>query len=194
MTAPYHRWLTLVLVLMHASACGALAYGSSVEDLVGAFSIEKNIRLGSSGSCFGGEGPCQMHSDPLDPSFIRPMDDDQAPSLAGFELEPAVLKPNSRAINFTLHAIDDQSGLGGSTAFFMSPAGALTKVLFLPSGRTSGTLKDGVYASRLILPEDAEKGVWMLENLTLKDVEGNARVLQREDMVKLGQPSQFLVA
>jgi hypothetical protein len=179
---------------MQASACGALAYGSSVEDLVGAFSIEKNIRLGSSGSCFGGEGPCEMHSDTLDPSFIRPMDDDQAPSLAGFELEPAVLKPDSRAINFTLHAIDDQSGLDGMAAYFISPAGTLTKVLFLPSSRTAGTLKDGVYVSRLTLPGDAEKGAWMLHNLTLRDVEGNSRVLQREDMVRLGQPSQFLVA
>jgi hypothetical protein len=121
------------------------------------------------------------------------MDDDQAPGLAGFEFEPAVLKPGSRAINFTLHAIDDQSGLGDSTAYFVSPSGRLTKVLFQPSSRTSGTLKDSTYASQLTLPKDAEKGAWMLQNLTLRDAEGNARILHSEDMMSLGLPSQFLV-
>jgi hypothetical protein len=194
MIISYHRLLILALVTMQAAACGALAYGSSVEDLVGAFSIEKSIKLGSSNSCFGGESPCPMDSDPLGQPFIRPMDDGQAPSLAGFELEPAILKPDSRAVTFTLHAIDDQSGLGDSTAYFISPAGTLAEVLFPPSSRTSGTFKDGVYASRLVLPEDAESGAWKLENLTLRDAKGNARVLQRDDMIRLGQPSGFLVA
>jgi hypothetical protein len=194
MTILYHRWLVLVAVLLQALVGGAFAYGSSVEDLVGAFSIEKTIKLGSSSSCFGGESPCPMDSDPLGQPFIRPMDDDQAPSLAGFELEPGVLRSNSRAINFTLHAIDDQSGLGGSIAYFKSPSGAFTRILFLPSNRTSGTLKDGVYASQLIFTKDVERGAWTLENLTLIDAKGNPRVLQREDMMRLGHPSEFLVA
>lgn len=194
MIISYHRGLVLVAVLLQAAVCGALAYGSSVEDLVGAFSIEKNIKLGSSSSCYESDSPCPMDSDPLGQPLIHPMDDDQAPSIAGFELEPGVLRSDSRAINFTLHAIDDQSGLGGSTAYFISPSGAHAKVLFLPANRTSGTLKDGVYASQLILPRDAERGAWMLENLTLMDAKGNPRVLQREDMMRMGQPSEFLVA
>ncbi|HSD58805.1 MAG TPA: hypothetical protein VLB04_11535 [Methanotrichaceae archaeon] len=192
MIIPYHRGLVLAAVIMLSLSGGALAYGSSVEDLVGAFSIEKTIKLGSSGSCFG--SPCQVDPDPLGQPLINPMADNQAPSIAGFDLEPGVLSPDSRSINFTLHALDDQSGLGGSTAYFKSPSGALAKVLFPPSNRTSGTLKDGVYASRLVLPKDAERGAWRLENLTLVDGEGNPRVLQREDMMRLGQPAEFLVA
>ncbi len=185
------RRLVLVVILMLALSGSALAYGSSVEDLVGAFSIEKTIKLGSSSSCFG--SPCQVNSDPLGQSFINPMADNQAPSIAGFDLEPGVLSRNSRGINFTLHALDDQSGIGDSTAYFRSPSGALAKVLFMPQNRTAGTLKDGVYASRLILPTDAESGAWRLENLTITDGAGNPRVLQREDMMRLGQPSEFLV-
>lgn len=176
---------------MQAATGGALAYGSSVEDLVGAFSIEKNIKLGSSSSCFESGSACQM--DPLSPPFVRPMDDDQAPSIAGFEVDPGPLGQDTRAVNFTLHAIDDQSGLGDSVAYFKSPSGAVIGVSFLPSNRTSGTQKDGVYASRLILPKGADTGAWRLDNLTLVDAAGNHRVLQRVDMIRLAQPSEFLV-
>lgn len=196
MIIAFHRRLLLAVVLMLALAGGALAYGSSTEDLVGAFSIEKTIKLGSSSSCF--ESPSPMDLDPLgQPAIspaINPMADNQAPSIAGFSIDPGVLDRSSRSINFTLHALDDQSGLSGSTAYFKSPSGDLAKVLFLPSNRTSGTLKDGIYATRLILPVDAEGGAWQLENLTLIDGAGNPRVLQRDDMMRLGQPSGFLVA
>jgi hypothetical protein len=191
MIVPYPRGLVLAAVIMLSLSGGALAYGSSVEDLVGAFSIEKTIKLGSSSSCFG--GPCQVDTDPLGQPLIDPMADNQAPSIAGFVMEPEVLRPDSRSINFTLHALDDQSGLGGSTAYFKSPSGALAKVLFQPQDLTSGTLKDGIYASRLVLPKDAERGAWQLDNLTLVDGEGNPSVLQREDMIRLGQPSEFMV-
>ncbi len=47
--------LMMLLILV---AGNASAYGRSTEDLVGAFSIEKTIRLGSSSECFssGGRG------------------------------------------------------------------------------------------------------------------------------------------
>lgn len=191
-----NKWLLLAIVLMLALVEGALAYGSSVEDLVGAFSIEKTIKLGSSSSCF--ESPSQMDSDPLGQSaagsVINPMADNQAPSIAGFSLEPMVLSQDSRAINFTLHVLDDQSGLGGSAAYFKSPSGALAAVLFLPSNRTSGTAKDGVYAASLALPRDAERGAWMIENMTLMDAEGNSRIMDRGQLMGLGLPIEFLVA
>lgn len=194
---PYgHRWLLLAVVLMMALAEGALAYGSSVEDLVGAFSIEKTVKLGSSSSCF--ENPNRMDPDPLGQSaagsIINPMADNQAPSIAGFSLEPTVLSRDSRAINLTLHALDDQSGLGSSAAYFRSPSGALAEVLFLPSNRTSGTAKDGVYAASLALPEDAERGAWMIENMTLMDEGGNSRIIDRGQLIEFGLPVEFLVS
>lgn len=191
-----HRRLLLTVVLMLALAGGALAYGSSVEDLVGAFSIEKTIKLGSSSSCFESQSPTD--SDPLgQPTIspmINPMADNQAPSIAGFSLDPTVLSRDSRAINFTLHALDDQSGLGSSAAYFKSPSGALEEVLFQPSNRTSGTAKDGVYTTSLAIPEDAERGVWMMENMTLTDAEGNSRIMDRGQLMGLGLPIEFMVA
>lgn len=189
------RRLLLAVVLMLALAGGALAYGSSTEDLVGVFSIEKTIKLGSSSSCF--ENPNQMDPDPLGQSavspVINPMADNQAPTIAGFGIEPGVLSKDSCAINFTLHAVDDQSGLDSSAAYFKSPSGALTEVLFLPQNRTFGTAKDGIYAARLALPEDAERGVWMVENLTILDIEGNSRIMDREQLLRLGLPTEFLI-
>ncbi len=190
-----HRRLLLAVVLMLALVSNALAYGSSTEDLVGAFSIEKTIKLGSSSSCF--ESPNSMEPDPLGQSaigpVINPMADNQAPSIAGFEIEPGILSKGSRSINFSLHALDDQSGLGRSAAYFKSPSGALAEVLFLPQNRTFGTAKDGIYATRLALPEDAERGVWTVENLTLLDMDGNSRIMDREQLVGLGLPAEFLI-
>jgi hypothetical protein len=138
-----------------------------------------------------------MDPDPLGQSaigsIINPMADDQAPSIAGFDIEPGTSSRDSRAINFSLHALDDQSGLGSSVAYFRSPSGALAEVLFTPSNRTSGTVKDGVYTTSLALPGDAEHGAWMIENMTLMDVEGNSRIMDRGQLMGLGLPVEFLV-
>jgi len=186
----------LILILLTASG-GAKAYGSSVEDLVGVFSMEKTIRLGSSSQCFSSP----QSSDPLQPpaaSLTNPMtsalSDSQAPSLAGFGFEPKAVAPNG-TINFTAHFIDDESGLFASAACFASPSGRQkARVLFGQQSLISGSPRDGTYRSSLHLPENSEIGTWTLENLTLVDNEGNRRVLQSREILALGLPSEFRIA
>jgi hypothetical protein len=173
----------------------AYAYGSSTEDLVGIFSMEKTIKLGSSSDCFGAAG---WEKDPLSPVVSRSassMADDQPPSLAGFGIEPEEI-PATRpcAINFTEHVIDDQSGFFASAARFSSPTGSeKAQVLFTSANLSSGNSRDGIYTASLHLPDGTEKGLWQLENLTLVDKEGNRRIMQREDVLGLGLLTEFRI-
>jgi hypothetical protein len=182
-----------MLFLLMAAGFGS-ADGRSVEDLVGVFSLEKTIRLGSSSQCFAPPGL----SDPLSPPQMLPasaLADDQPPSLAGFAFEPAkVSAGRQREINFTVHAVDDQSGLWAAALYLRSPSGRLAEVLFPSQSLISGTPRDGVYSARLLFPQPEEKGIWRLENLTLVDMEGNRRTLQKPDLIKGGFPAELRVA
>lgn len=175
-------------------AGSAHAYGSSTEDLVGIFSMEKTIKLGSSSDCFGEAGG---EKDPLSPVTSRSassMADNLPPSLAGFSIEPKILATKPYAINFTEHAIDDESGFFASAARFSSPTGSESaQVLFTSANLSSGSSRDGIYTASLHLPDGVEKGLWQLENLTLVDKEGNRRTLQREDVLSLGLLTEFRI-
>jgi hypothetical protein len=173
----------------------AYAYGSSTEDLVGIFSMEKTIKLGSSSECFGATGG---EKDPLSPVVSRSarlMADDQPPSLAGFGFEPKEIPATKPyAINFTEHVIDDESGFFASAARFSSPTGSeKAQVLFTSANLSSGSSRDGIYTASLHLPDGIEKGLWQLENLTLVDKEGNRRIMQKEDVLSLGLLTEFRI-
>ena len=185
------RILVLGMLLLLAAAGSASAYGRSVEDLAGAFSLEKTIRLGSSSECFSSQGA----SDPLSPPPAGTMMDDQPPSLAGFDFEPRTIPASApRAINLNLHVIDDQSGPLASAAYFQSPSGDQEAVaIFDAENLTSSGPGGRVYAARMLLPLKSEKGNWELKNLTLVDRAGNRRVLQRMDLLRLGLPVQLQV-
>lgn len=197
--AGYSIGASVVLVLVMLGTAGpAFAYGSSSEDLIGAFSLQKTIRLASSSECFSSPGG----SDPLSPPAARTVGalaDDQPPSLAGFDFEPKTFSARpDQAVNLTAHIIDDQSGLWASAAYFISPSRDLTATAFFDAGnRKSGSSKDGIYAVRLPLPKDAENeieaGYWQLQNLTMVDGEGNRRVLEADEVGRLGMPIRFLV-
>jgi predicted small secreted protein len=197
-----YRMLTLsclLLVLAFAfTACNnASGYGSSVDDMVGAFSIEKTIRIGSSSACFSGtdaqNDPLSMGDQP--PAAGSPaLADDQPPGLAGFDIEPKALGPSSESINLTAHIIDDGSGLNFAEAFFCSPFNANIAGVVLDSGdRVSGTPQDGTYEARMALPKSPDHGAWLLENLTMVDQSGNRKILNFGDMARMGLPVEFLV-
>lgn len=186
-------FLLLTLLVMQNTK-SAPDIGRSTEDLTGAFSLQKTIRLASSSECFFGDAT----SDPLNPpksQEFNAMMDDQPPGLAGFGFDPKTVSVGSdRMINFTAHFIDDQSGLWASAAYFQSPSGNQTAVvLFKMQDLTSGTTKNGVYASKMSIPNGSERGNWQMENMTLVDKEGNRRVLQREDLMRDGLPTAFQV-
>jgi hypothetical protein len=179
---------TLALLTVSASAGG-----SSEEDLVGIFSMQKSIQLGgSSGSSCSG-GSCKV-PDYLAPAVrTDPMADDQPPSLAGLSLEPGAVK-GREPLDLTIHVIDDQTGLGEARALFRSPTGRdAAEVLFSSGNRTEGGAKDGFYSGRLVLPDESEKGDWLLQQVTLSDRAGNSRVIPPESLANLGLRLSFRV-
>ncbi len=186
----HSRILIPVLLLLLALAAPASAYGTSVEDLVGSFSIEKTVKIGSSSECFSSAGA----ADPLAPpqsTAVAPLADDQPPGLAGFALEPQQLFAASPLIiNLTAHLIDDQ-GVFAAEAVFSGPRGEEAAALFSAQNLTTGTAKDGYYNATMILPPSNETGRWHLKNLTVVDREGNRRVLMQEDLQELGLPTMI---
>jgi hypothetical protein len=195
----YKMWLVVacILAIYTASIFNVAASGRSVEDLVGVFSIQKTIRLGSSSECFAGS---QSSADSLSPRD-KGLADNQPPGLAGLSIEPkAINASSSRTINLTAHIIDDQSGLAGmsgsnsSTAWFVSPSGRqVIGTALAPANLASGNKLDGFYSGLIVLPKNSEIGTWRLDNLTIVDEQGNRRVIGRDQMFRLGFPAEFLV-
>jgi hypothetical protein len=188
-----------ILALFAIFPFNAAAYGSSVEDLVGVFSIQKTIKIGSSSECFDGANGA---TDPLDLQATAPAADSQPPRLVDFSIEPKAVKSgvSIQSINLSAHIIDDQSGLASSNkanlsmAYFQSPSGKQTAdAIFHPDNLTAGSKLDGIYSSKIILLQNSEPGVWRLCNFTLIDGQGNRRVLSRDNLAELGFPAEFLV-
>jgi hypothetical protein len=188
----FPKILILALLLLLTTSGPASAYGRSVEDLVGAFSIEKTVKIGSSSQDFTTAGESLDPLSPPQSMAYGPLADDQAPSLAGFGFEPQRLMANSTpSINLTLHAIDDQA-VWAAEARFSGPAGEDAVALFPAQNLTSGSAKDGVYSARMSLPANGT-GDWYLQSLTLVDREGNRRTLGQSELVQLGMPTQITV-
>lgn len=187
-----YRTLALALLLLFALAAPASAYGKSVEDLVGSFSIGKSIKIGSSSECFSSADTV----DPLTPpqsAGASALADDQAPSVAGFAFQPQqIFAASSQPINLTAHLIDDQ-GVWAAEAAFSGPLGEKAAALFSAQSLSSGTAKDGIYAAQMLLPQSNETGEWHLQSLTLVDREGNRRVMATEDLQGLGLPTVIKV-
>jgi hypothetical protein len=192
-------WLLAVCILAiyAASSLSVATSGRSVEDLVGVFSIQKTIKLGSSSGCFAGS---QSSADSLSLEN-KGLADNRPPGLAGLSIEPkAINASSSRPINLTAHIIDYQSGLvegNGSnltTAWFVSPSGKqVICASFAPDNLASGNKLDGFYRGLVVLPKIREIGVWRLESLTIIDEYGNRRVIGRDQILRLGSPAEFLV-
>lgn len=187
---PVSRILIPALLLLIVATSPASAYGRSVEDLVGAFSIEKTIKIGSSSQDFSTSGESL---DPLSPPrsmAAGPLADNQAPGLAGFSFEPRlVLANSSQPINLTLHAIDDQA-VWAAEARFSGPAGEEALALFPAQNITSGSAKDGFYSAQMLLPTN-DTGDWHLQSVIIVDREGNRRTLSQYDLLRMGLPTEI---
>jgi len=177
------------MLLLLATAANGSAYGRSVEDLSGVFSLEKTIRLGSSSECFAPPDPSDFLSPPAAATNGQPL------RLAGFDFEPkAISTAAPKAINFTLRIVDQQSGPWICAAYFLSPSGDQMAVASFESDNIISSGPDGeVYAAQMLLPHGSETGYWMLENLTLVDRLGNRRIFGRMDLRQLGLPVQLQV-
>lgn len=181
-----------LLLLIIATSPAASAYGRSVEDLVGAFSIEKTIKIGSSSQDFSSSGESLDPLSPPQSMAAGPLADDQAPGLAGFSFEPnLVLANSSQPINLTLHAIDDQA-VWAAEARFSGPGGEETLALFPAQNLTSGSAKDGFFSAQMLLPANVT-GDWHLQSVIIVDREGNRRILAQSDLMQLGMPMEISV-
>lgn len=183
----------MALLLLLAIASPVWGYGKSVEDLVGSFSIEKTVKIGSSSECFSS---ADAASDPLEPpqsGAVGPLADDQPPGLAGLTMEPQVISAGlSQTINLTAHLIDDQ-GIWAARAEFSVPAGEQASALFSSQNLTSGDGKDGIYRAQMLLPPGNSTDEWHLQNLIIVDREGNRKVLAERDLLGLGLPAVIKV-
>jgi hypothetical protein len=195
-----------VLAIIAILTSNASAYGSSTEDLSGAFSIQKTIKIGGSSECFDGansdKSANDLTADPLDPPGIAQPADNQPPRLAALSIEAKTAKSRAsiQSINLTARIIDDKSGLSSgnkanlSIAHFQSPSGKQSAdAIFHPDNITYGNELDGIYSMNIVLPPDSEPGIWWLNNFMLIDGQGNCRILRRDDLAGLGFPVQFLV-
>jgi len=110
---------SIALLILLAAASPACAYGSSVEDLVGSFSIGKSIKIGSSSECFS----TRQGADPLTPPQSgRAMADSQPPSLAGFASGRSRSMPPLPERSAWPHTSSMTSRLGAE-AVFWGPGG-----------------------------------------------------------------------
>ena len=185
----YCKILIIAIFLLLALASPAWGYGKSVEDLVGSFSIEKTVKIGSSSECFSS---ADAPADPLAPpqsGAMGPLADNQPPSLAGLTLEPQEISAAlPQTVNLTTHLIDDQ-GIWAARAEFSGPAGQQASALFSSQNLTSGDGKDGIYAAQMSLPPGNETEEWHLQSLIIVDREGNRKVLALKDLLNLGLPA-----
>jgi hypothetical protein len=190
--ALHYRILALALLLLLACIATASAYGKSVEDLVGSFSIGKSIKIGSSSECFSSADTIDPLIPPQSTAF-GPLADDQPPSLAGFAFQPQQISADApQTINLTAHIIDDQSVWAGKAAF-SGPNEEKAAALFLAESITSGNAKDGFYSAKMLLPACNVTGLWHLQNLTLVDREGNRKIMVERDLMRLGLPTVITV-
>jgi hypothetical protein len=185
--------LCALLILMILAVGNAQGYGKSAEDLVGVFSIEKNIKLGSSSGTSSGNS--DAFADPLDSQVnANLVADDEPPTLKSLDLNPKIINSLYRSISLRAHIIDNHSDISTAKAWFSSPSGGQkVDAVFLSQNRNFGASLDGIYATNITIPEEAEKGAWFLENLTLTDSRGNYRVFHRKDLISLNLPAEFLI-
>lgn len=184
--------MMMVFLLLFSVMPPATAYGKSVEDLVGSFSIGKTIKIGSSSECFS----TADDQDPLTPPVsgaVGPLSDDQAPGIAGLIIHPqqVALASLPRQINLTAHIIDDQA-VWAAEAAFTGPNGEVATAIFSSQNRTSGTSKDGIYASSISLVGN-RTGEWHLQKLTMVDSTDNRKTLLGDDLTGMGLPTDIAV-
>ena len=123
--------------------------------------------------------------------------DTEPPNVLSFDFDPKAVdtSASSQEITFTARLTDDLSGVDLSTqARFCSPSGnQFVDVGFWPpGGLISGDELDGIYESKLTLPQHSEQGTWKIEYFLLVDKVRNTRWLNRDELVSLGFPTTFL--
>ncbi|NYT01440.1 MAG: hypothetical protein GKC10_01610 [Methanosarcinales archaeon] len=187
---------------------GSAAYGQSVENMIGVFSIEKKVILGDNPA---DEAARNAATDPLSLASGAGQAARMGPRLLDFEFLPWSVNSTAgpQQVNFTLMTdepllsptaldlADDELEYAElanaqqgevSRARFVSPSGGKSaEMLFFPRG--NGT----IYSGNLTLPQDSEAGVWMLHSLTLVGASGYRVQMDADEVQATGCPAAFRV-
>jgi hypothetical protein len=190
-----HLFVAFFLAMIFGSTINAAAYGKSTEDLVGVFSIQKTIKIGSSNDCFGGKDDASEPSRLLDSAYAG----EQSQGLVAFSLEPKTENASSqRPINLTARIIDrqrgppDQNGSASLSAWFLSPTRQqIARTTLHLQNTTAGGKPYDVFSGYIMMPPDSELGIWHLKNLTLVNSQGSRKLYENDQMLHPGFPAEF---
>ena len=120
--------------------------------------------------------------------------DTEAPTLEGFSLNPISVdvSTDSATVRASLDISDDITGTRVISVHIASPTGgqAFGMSVHAPS---SGTRLDGTWHADLIIPANAEAGIWEISHISLSDEVGNTRFLRTADLEAAGYPVQVEV-
>jgi len=123
--------------------------------------------------------------------------DNEPPNIVDMNFDPKSVdtSASSQCITFTTHLTDDLSGIYSMQTWFQSPSGEQSTGFRFWSAEDliSGDTLDGVYVSKVRLPQYSEKGIWKLDYVHISDKVHNNRWLSQSDIADLGFPTEFEV-
>lgn len=138
---------------------------------------------------------------PLQGGFAANDSDSEAPKVLGFEFYPQEIDTadSPQIITLAAHLMDDKSGLNNGTkmmpshARFVSPYSIQTKQVNFTPPPEQGDALDGVYISKMELPESPVIGTWKLDYLLLVDNAANSKELKADEVAGKKFPTDFVV-
>ncbi len=123
--------------------------------------------------------------------------DTEPPNIVDMDFNPKSIDASSSSqdITFTTHLTDDLSGIYYMQTWFLSPSGEQSAGFnfWSASDLVSGNKLDGVYVSKVRLPQYSEKGIWKLNHVHVGDEVHNIRWLSQSEIADLGFPTEFEV-
>lgn len=122
------------------------------------------------------------------------VEDTSPPVLTDFSFSPSQVDvtAGSATVTVTFGFTDDLSGVGGGHAFFTSPSGQFLLANASPPP-DSGTANDGVYEVTATIPQFAEAGTWIVDQVSLGDLAGNRILIRTPELQALGFPTDLEV-
>ena len=123
--------------------------------------------------------------------------DTEPPNIVDMDFDPKSIdtSASNQDIIFTTHLTDDLSGIYYMQTWFLSPSGEQSAGFnfWSASDLVSGNKLDGVYVSKVRLPQYSEKGIWKLNHVHVGDEVHNIRWLSQSEIAELGFPTEFEV-
>jgi hypothetical protein len=130
---------------------------------------------------------------PLLVSGLAKAADTTPPAITGFSFTPASVDvtASSQAVNVTLLASDDQSGVQFVTVTFTSPNVHQTQFAFL--FLTAGTSTNGTFTGSATIPQFADNGTWHVTSIFIGDKAGNSINVPEATLISKSFPTTLPV-